>query len=92
MLQLNVPQLDHSKICDNEFDTQATTYVGGYLVKKFLKSLHLDCAVCNQYLKSSEIQQHHTFNMFEECDETQRLCYVTKDLKMYLNEIHDLII
>lgn len=85
LLDLQVPP--HVPISESDhFDTQALAYVCGFLIKKIKK---IDCD-CYNSLQASYPESQHTFTLFKEYDNVQRLKYATKDLINYVTHIYDI--
>ncbi|KAG5889378.1 hypothetical protein JTB14_005078 [Gonioctena quinquepunctata] len=80
------PNLQESK-----FDTQAITYVAGYLIRKLITSKLLECEESTANLTVANWEPCHTFTMLKEHDAKQRLNYANENLTLFLAQVYDII-
>lgn len=79
---------EFNKEKDDTYDDQVMSYVCGFLVKKLRA---LGCERCKENLTTDILAPFHTYTMFRENDEKNRLIYVTHIVSQILKKIYDTV-
>lgn len=85
--EISIPQI-HVCLDDSNFDSQAISYVCGYITKKIDVSNY---ASCLDSMTTKTVLPQHTLIMFKEYNNQKRLMYASQEFVVFLAKVYDII-